>query len=648
VVAASAYPATLDPLVGPETGVDVPLLTPLGGESAPAVAFNGAQWLVVWSAPPVGGMYADIQGARVDLAGEVVDVPAIAVTSAPGYETGPRVASNGADFLVAWGAGFTARAARVSAAGVVQDASPGAIDLTGDALTGGAVVRGVASNGSDYLVTWERDDGTTTAIRAGRVSAAGVALDPGGVVLAEEPYTDDRPVRNEMPAVDSDGSGYLVAWLRRDPVMTLVVGRRFASDGALSARLDLSPASDFGPELSTLGGARLAFDGDHHVLAWSALDGAVAHVLAVRVGVSGAVLDAAPFDVARTADSAYLGGLAAGGGGVMAVWSQQVAYNAGDVRAARIEGGAVLDLGSIGVATGPANEREPGVACGGGSCLVAWQRREMDISETETVRAARVDASGHLLDPAGIVLRGTHDAEYWPAVASDGAGYLVAWTEESSVAGRDVRAARVSGAGAMLDPRGITVATDVASLFSGPEVASNGAGYLVTWCAFGGAAGIYASRVGADGAPADGPPVLVAPGAPLDDHAVASNGDGYLVGWVEYVAGDRHVRATRARSSTRPRSRSAPRRGTAGRSPSPRTASTTSPRGTIRAAGLAAAPSTARGSPRPAPCRARAATRWSSPPASGRAPRSPSTGRTTSRRGPTSGAGSPPTSTAAA
>ena len=68
----------------------------------PKVATNGAEFLVVWEEP--GSVASNILGARVS--GNQV-LSSVNVCTAPGNQCSPGVAFNGTDYLVAWAATAT-------------------------------------------------------------------------------------------------------------------------------------------------------------------------------------------------------------------------------------------------------------------------------------------------------------------------------------------------------------------------------------------------------------------------------------------------------------------------------------------------------------------------------------------------------------
>jgi hypothetical protein len=108
-----------------------------------------------------------------------------------------------------------------------------------------------------------------------------------------------------------------------------------------------------------------------------------------------------------------------------------------DIYAARIDAsGNLLDATPLPIATTPYNQTAPKVAFNGSNWLIAWQAERADNRYESDIYAVRVDASGTILDPQPIVV-GTHLAD--PAssndidpsgplqVVSDGAEWVVGW-----------------------------------------------------------------------------------------------------------------------------------------------------------------------------------------------------------------------------
>jgi hypothetical protein len=142
----------------------------------PKIAFNGANYLVTWIRSSSDGSH--LEGTRVSPAGSLLDRSGIRISDlAP---TDPAVGSNGADYLVAWadpGFGGSILGRRVTADGNVLD---------GDGIpiwTHGwhAKTPSIAYDGTNYFVAWTYD---STDIYGTRVTPAGRVLDDRGILLS--------------------------------------------------------------------------------------------------------------------------------------------------------------------------------------------------------------------------------------------------------------------------------------------------------------------------------------------------------------------------------------------------------------------------------------------------------------------------------
>jgi hypothetical protein len=131
-------------------------------------------------------------------------------------------------------------------------------------------------------------------------------------------------------------------------------------------------------------------------------------------------------------------------------------YGSTEIRAARIgTSGAALDATPIEVAAGNLEKVQPDVAFGAGTFLVAWDdARTVPGSSTYPpvydVFAARVTSDGRVLDPGGAALTEATNVDSRPAVAWDGAQFLVSWQAQNAGGGRgdDCVACSVAAGGA--------------------------------------------------------------------------------------------------------------------------------------------------------------------------------------------------------
>ena len=74
------------------------------------------------------------------------------------------------------------------------------------------------------------------------------------------------------------------------------------------------------------------------------------------------------------------------------------------------------------------DQTRPAVAFDGASFLVAWQdTRDIPTDTSANIYACRLTPSLEVLDSAGILIAGTREEDYVPAVAWGGSDYLIAW-----------------------------------------------------------------------------------------------------------------------------------------------------------------------------------------------------------------------------
>ncbi len=185
----------------------IPISSGAGERSAPAVAFDGKQFLVVWQDRRNSGTQYDIYGARVDGAGKVLDPSGFAISQAAAFQRFPTVAHDGKRYLVVWqdrrNGNYDIYGSRVDGAGKVLDAAGVVLAKANNHQEYPDVARGKAEG---FLVVWQDRRGADRDIYGTRVSGAGVALDPAGIAVAK------LSKEQRSPAVSQDGNYYLVTW----------------------------------------------------------------------------------------------------------------------------------------------------------------------------------------------------------------------------------------------------------------------------------------------------------------------------------------------------------------------------------------------------------------------------------------------------
>jgi hypothetical protein len=331
-------------------------------------------------------------------------------------------------------------------------------------------------------------------------------VSPSGAVLDPGGLAISTAEREQLtPTVAFDGTNYFVAWADyRSGSNTDIYGTRVTPAGAV-----LDPG---GIPISTptdyQDSPALSFDGTNYLVAWRDCC-SDAGIYGARVSPAGAVLDPSGIPISSAANEQRDPSVAFDGSNYLVAWGER-GY---DIYGARVtSAGAVLDPSGIAISTAAGFQESPALAFGGSNYLVAWQRSP--DGGPEDIYGARVTPAGAVLDPGGIAITTASYRQRAAGVAFDGTNYLVAWEDSRSGTNWDTYGGRVSQAGAALDPGGIAIAT--AAQERTPTLAFDGTNYLIAWENYSFGYVIYGSRVSPAGAILDpsGIPIGAAPPAP--------------------------------------------------------------------------------------------------------------------------------------
>jgi hypothetical protein len=307
-------------------------------QTLPAIAFDGTNYMVVWQDGRTG-TYPDIYCARVSSSGVVLDPGGIAISTAEGYQGAPAIAFDGTNYLVVWqdfrsGLNYKIYGARVSKSGVVLD--PGGIVIC--TVTGNQVAPAIAFDGTDYMVVWQDLRNVPSDIYGARVSKAGTVLDPDGIAVS----TAVNP--QSYPAIAFDGTNYLVAWNdeRNSSHYDLYCARVSKSGVVLDPDgVAISKAA------KRQGFPAIAFDGTNYMVVWQDDRSGFYDIYGSRVNTSGAVLDAGGIAVSTAASDQSYPAIAFDGTNYFAVW-QDGRGGDYDIYGARAStSGVVLDPGGF-------------------------------------------------------------------------------------------------------------------------------------------------------------------------------------------------------------------------------------------------------------------------------------------------------------
>jgi hypothetical protein len=195
------------------------LQSPIDPSTGKAVAFDGANYLVVWDAG------TKISATRVSQDGVVLDPQAIPIW-AQDFVRPPAVAFDGTNYLVAW-EDYAAGDADVIAVRVRPDGTildPYGIPVA--PTVGNQEVPQIAFDGTDYLVAWQGGLSGDRGVCARRVTEWGDVLDPAGIPIATS--------GNETsPVVTFATPYYVVVWQGLRNGGSHLFGARVAPDGAV-------------------------------------------------------------------------------------------------------------------------------------------------------------------------------------------------------------------------------------------------------------------------------------------------------------------------------------------------------------------------------------------------------------------------------
>jgi hypothetical protein len=172
-------------------------------QSLPDVAAAGDFRLAVWCEYVGSERRLAIVGSRLNADGNTLDPGGIDVHASVYRPSGPRVASNGTDWLVVWIDTAKLYASRIAHDGTLIDRTP--VQITTHVYADSEVA--VSWDGTQYIVVFMRGDyfrGPRTTVHAVRVTAQGAITAPE-LLFAEQAW-------NELPAVASGPEGSLLLW----------------------------------------------------------------------------------------------------------------------------------------------------------------------------------------------------------------------------------------------------------------------------------------------------------------------------------------------------------------------------------------------------------------------------------------------------
>ncbi len=475
--------------------------------------------------------------------------PEVGAGSVPFIGTDSDIVWNGSEYLLVWAnAGAeTVYATRVSEAGAVLDPSAITVGSLGTFQVENGyefVPPSVTWNGAHFLVVWEQLK--INSITDVSDTSVGVRIDPSGAVVDSTPIA--IAAGGGLHASSSAGSAGATFVVASDLVIAFIVGQtieythqvrytRVTDAGIVldPAGIALSAVSAASPVDSPLHPSVAALTSTNVMVVWS--EGS--SVKGARVnGTSGAIINPA-FTVSLGTLARADAVVAANNTGFLVAWTSLFGDFA--ISGTRVDAsGAVLDGAGIGISVHTGNQSGPALIANGSSFLVTWTD---DRNGTDDVYGTRVNVSGVVQDPAGLAIANGGGAQVQSSVAWSGTTFLVAYSAPTG----DIEGVRLNSSAAVLAPvpLGLSTRNAIASE-SDPVVAWNGTNYLVVWVdARNGNSDIYGTLIDTSGRVlgSDSVPISVAGGEQVTP-SVAWNGSAFLVAWDDARNGGHDIYGT--------------------------------------------------------------------------------------------------------
>lgn len=140
--------------------------------------------------------------------------------------------------------------------------------------------------------------------------------------------------------------------------------------------------------------------------------------------------------------------------------------------------GAEDKVAELAISTAAYAQRAPAIASNGEFWLVTWYDYRAGGTYPD-IYGARVSSAGALIDPVGIAISTGSLTQSWPAVASDGNDFMVVWVDTRS-GNPDIYGTRVGASGFVHSSSGKIISNETHTQ-NNPSIVWTGSSYLVVW-----------------------------------------------------------------------------------------------------------------------------------------------------------------------
>ncbi|MFA5033659.1 MAG: T9SS type A sorting domain-containing protein [bacterium] len=490
------------------TGVVLDTLNILAApyQVCPSVAFDGDNFFVVWSAGFASSGDSGLLARRVSLTGDLIDTSNILITPTGG--SNPSVTFGDTNYFTAWSeyrsGHYGVYGARISKNGVVLDKPTGKL-ISNMSTSYNPSYPSVASNGTNYLVTWQDSSSIEHGIRAARIGFDGSIIDT---------FALTPTITGHEPSAVSDSTDFFIV-ARSEQVMPdyckSIYGTRVGGNGTVidtpGILLSISANGQQYPSV--------AFDGTNYLGTWVDYRSNKQNIYGTRVSADGNVLDEKAFVISPITYN-QKPSLIFGDSNYFVVWS-----DSGSIYGSRVDSkGIVLDTPGMKIYNSDSlSSSSPSISFDGQNYFVVWNGVGKYPYTYQFILGARVNKEGVIIDTNAIQIALSGENRV-PLVAFDGVNYLVVWQNNY------IYGVRINSSGVVIDTIPIQIST-----FGGNSSISFGKqNYLVVWTSTN--YDIYGARVDTDGTLLDtsGIPISTLPDYERNT-SVAFDGENYIIVW---------------------------------------------------------------------------------------------------------------------
>lgn len=424
----------------------------VGNENVAGVATDGSNYFVLFTKPGAQYFIIDLWGARVSTAGAVLDPAGINISrgnSPTAYNIASRIEWNGTHYVAMWAYNGLS-VARVSAAGSLLD--PGGVSIP--SVTADQVAASV--NGGYQTVSTN----SYTVVTASAIS-------PTYVIGVAKNLSTGAPSQY-IGSLANNGTSWMLAFLSATSSGLAVKVQGLAADGSA-----LSPeAITLGAGTATaIGRPKLAWNGSVYLVVWG--DSAAGGIVGRRINAAGTPVDAAPFFIVA-GGSPSVGAL---GATFLVAFTYGYYYHSTSAYAIRVDGVAGAPLGPT-LYLGGAFSVTTSVTTVGNRWLAMWQQNLSHDNAQGSCLGVFVTPDGTLQN--AFYLGGTGAYRKSPAAAVSDDTVLLVWAEGSHYLNYDIKARRMAFNGSFLDDAAFVVSNPYYSQYS-PAVAWNGDEFVIAF-----------------------------------------------------------------------------------------------------------------------------------------------------------------------